>query len=152
MGFNADKFAAAKMAPRTERVECESLREFFDEGDALVWEVRGLTANEMFRCMDAEKRHGTMSSILEAMRDSGGQVDALRKAMGLTKETPGEVAKRMEMLVLGSVNPTVTLEQAVLLAERFAIDFTYITNRITSLTGQGFDVVKPAAASQPITA
>jgi len=149
MGFNADKFQSAKMVARTEKVECEALRDFFDEGDELVWEVRGLTSNEMFKCMEAEKRNGTVASILEAIKDASGQVEAMRKAIGLTKATPGEVAKRLEMLVIASVNPTVNLEQAVLLAERFAVDFTYITNKITALTGKGFDLVKREAASQP---
>jgi hypothetical protein len=173
MGFNADKFQNTKMAARTEKVECRALRDFFDEVPAidaalaagtitpeehrkqldavLVWEVRGLTTSEMARCADAESRNKTVTSMLEMVGDVAGQVAALREAIGLTKGTPGEVAKRIEMLVAGSVNPKCDLQTAVLVAERFAIDFTYITNRITILTGQGFDIVKPAAASQAIT-
>ena len=153
MAFNADKFANAQMVPRTEKVECEALRDFFDPGDDLVWEVRGLTANEMFRCLEAEKRYSTMGAMLEAIKDAtGGQVEALRKSIGAGKETTPELAKRLEMLVICSVNPKVNLEQAVLMAERFAIDFKFITDRIVGLTGKGYDLPKPAAASQPTPA
>jgi hypothetical protein len=61
--------------------------------------------------------------------------------------TNGEIAKRLEMLVMGSVSPEVTLPVAVKLAEAFPVEFLELTNAITTLTGQGFDMGKPQAAS-----
>ena len=89
---------------------------------------------------------------MRAIAGGGDQAEAVRSALGLTKDTPGEIAKRLEMLVMGSVAPKIELPTAVKLAEAFPIEFLSITNRITELTGQGFDLVKPAAASQPIPA
>jgi hypothetical protein len=40
----------------------------------------------------------------------------------------------------------------VKIAENFPIEFLTITNKITELTGQGADLGKPQAASQPIPA
>jgi hypothetical protein len=151
MPFDLDKFAAAKMAPRTEKVECEAMREFFAEGDELVWEIRGLTVNELQQCIDAEKKSSNVESLIAAFQKDAGKIDAIREAIGLTqKNTPAETAKRLEMLVFGSVNPKIKLEHAVLVGERFAIEFMYLTNKIQTLTGKGFDMVKPAAASQPM--
>ena len=77
---------------------------------------------------------------------------AIRKALGLGKDTPGEIAKRLEMVVAGCISPVLTLPQAVKLAERFPIEFLTLTNEITELTGNGADLVKPRAASQTIPA
>jgi hypothetical protein len=71
--------------------------------------------------------------------------------LGLIKDTPGEIAKRLEMLVMGSVAPAVSLPVAVKLAEAFPIEFLQLTNEISDLTGRGADLVKPQAASQPTT-
>ncbi|HOW46619.1 MAG TPA: hypothetical protein P5305_03780 [Rubrivivax sp.] len=155
MAFNAEKFAQAAFRPRTETLDLPALAPFFDAGEAPRWTVRGLTASEFARAQDAEKRNSSIDMLMGALaaaQSKGEAVDAARKALGLSSaNTPGEVAKRLEMLVAGSVEPAVTMEIAVLLAERFAIDFYVITNKIVELTGQGFDLPKPDAAS-PTTA
>jgi hypothetical protein len=76
------------------------------------------------------------------------QTKAIREALGLTGDTPGEIAKRLELLVAGSVSPKIDLSAAVKLAEAFPIEFMVLTNKISELTGKGADLVKPGAASQ----
>lgn len=147
MTFNLDKFERAKFAPRTERVPVDSLSDFFAESDA-VWVVRGLTASELNQAMEAGKRQQSIESIVKAMAQGGDQVEAVRKALGLSKDTPGEIAKRLEMLVMGSVEPAIKLPTAVKLAETFPVEFLMLTNKITELTGKGSELVKPKAASQ----
>jgi hypothetical protein len=56
------------------------------------------------------------------------------------------------MLVMGSVSPKIELPAAVKLAECFPIEFLSLTNEISELTGKGAELVKPQAASQPMTA
>ncbi len=148
MTFNLDKFERAKFAPRTERVPVEALASFFADGAPAEWEVRGLSASELNNAMEAGKRQHSIETVVKAMANGGDQVEAVRKALGLTKDTPGEVAKRLEMLVSGSVNPTIKLTAAVKLAECFPIEFLQLTNKITELTGKGAELVKPSAASQ----
>lgn len=147
MAFNADKFERAKLAPRTAKVEVPALAPFFDEGEAPVFEVRGLSAVELHRAMEAAKRNSGVESIVKAIAETGDQAGAIRKALGLTKDTPGDIAKRLEMLVAGTVNPKLTLPSAVKLAEAFPIEFMQLTNEITLLTGRGAELVKPKAAS-----
>lgn len=152
MAFAADKFEAAEFTARKTRVPVPALASFFDEGEAAEWEVRGLNSVELHRALEAGRRTGSIESIVKAIAATGDQADAVRRALGLTKDTPGEIAKRLEMLVAGSVAPTITLPIAVKLAETFPIEFLDLTNRISTLTGQGFDLVKPEAASETIPA
>lgn len=151
MGFDPDKFERAKFEARRARVPVPALAPFFGDGDKPEWEVRGLTANELHRAMEAGKRTGSTESIVRALAATGDQADAVRKAIGLSTETPGEIAKRLDLLVAGSVSPKIELTTAVKLAETFPIEFLTLTNEISELTGKGFDLVKPQAASQPTT-
>jgi hypothetical protein len=148
MPFDPDRFEQAKLMPRTRTVSVEALAPFFDDGEKPEWTVRGLTANELHRALEAGKRQGSVEAIVAALATKADQAEAIRKAIGLTADTPGEMAKRLEMLTLASVAPRIELPIAVKLAEAFPIEFLTLTNTISELTGQGADVVKPAAASQ----
>ena len=152
MAFNADKFERAKFEPRRARVAVPALADFFDDGETPEWEVRGLSAVELHKAIEASKRQGSIEAIVKAIAANQDQAGAIRSALGLTKDTPGEIAKRLEMLCMGSVSPTVELPTAVKLAEAFPIEFLTLTNEITDLTGKGAELVKPPAASQPTTA
>lgn len=153
--FDLQAFERAEFKPRTRRVEVEALAPFFPEGTKPEWEVRGLTSAELNRTLEAEKRQSSVEAIVKALAANGNQVQALREAIGLTSGTPGEIAKRLEMLAIASVAPKIELPLAVKLAENFPIEFFRLTNAITDLTGQGAeatDLGKPAAASQPTPA
>ena len=152
MAFNAEKFERAKFEARRAKVPVDALAEFFDEGETPEWEVRGLSAVELHKAIEASKRQGSIEAIVKAIAANQDQAGAVRKALGLTKDTPGEIAKRLEMLVMGSVSPKIELPAAVKLAECFPIEFLSLTNEISVLTGKGAELVKPPAASQPTTA
>lgn len=149
MGFNPDLFESAKFEPRTQEVHVEGLSDFFDD-DACLWVVRGLTSNELHRAMEAEKIHGNAAKAVKAIEDNADVVNAVRSLIGLADSVPGEVAKRLEMLVSGSVDPEVPLNVAVKVAENFPVEFMQLTNAITTLTGLGFEHVKPKAVSKVI--
>lgn len=150
MGFNLDKFETARFEPRTERVPVPALASFFSDGEDQSFLVRGLTSNELHIAFEAQKRNSNIGSIVEALASNKDAVQEIRKALGLaSKETPGEVAKRLEMIVAGCVEPKFSLSQAVKLAQSFPIEFMMLTNRITELTGQGaIDMGKPVPASR----
>ena len=150
MGFDAAKFERSKFEPRRSRVAVPALAAFFEDGEEVVFDVRGLSSNELHRALEAGKRQGSIESIVKALAASGDQAQALRKAIGLTNDTPGEIAKRLEMLVMGCVAPTLELPAAVKLAEAFPIEFLSLTNTISELTGQGYSLGEPKAAL-PVT-
>jgi hypothetical protein len=145
MAFCPNQFDRAVFESRTRRVEVPALSDFFDT-DECEWEVRGLNSNELHKAMSAKATQASLENVLQAITDGGDQVEAVRNAIGLGKDTPGEMAKRLEMLVSGSIDPEMTLPQAVKLAENFPIEFLTLTNAITELTGMGSELVKPEAA------
>ena len=152
MPFDLERFERSKFAFRQQSVPVEALADFFAEGESPVWVVRGLSANELHRAMEAATRQKSVEAVVRAIAAGGDQVQAVRQALGLTADTPGEIAKRLEMLVMGSVAPKIELPAAVKLAEAFPVEFLSLTNTITELTGKGSDLVKPEAASQPTPA
>lgn len=152
MAFQLQRFMDSKLEPRRAKIAVEALAAFFDEGEPAVWEVRGLNSVELHRALEAGKRQANVEQIVAAIAAKGDVAQAVRKALGLTDDTPGEIAKRLEMLVLGSVQPQIDLQLAVRLSEAYPIEFLMLTNEISELTGKGFDVVKPAAASETIQA
>lgn len=147
--FKVDQFQNAEFRPRTERVPIPSLAEFFDEGEAPEFVIRGLTATELQRAIEAGQRQGSIESIVKAISSKAEQVETIRKALGMVKDTPGEIAKRLEMLVIGCVEPALDHAAAVKIAEVCPIEFYDVTNKIVALTGQGGSRVKPQPSSQP---
>ncbi|MFA9204963.1 MAG: hypothetical protein ACEQSH_00745 [Bacteroidia bacterium] len=152
MSFNADKFERAKFEARRAKVPVVALSDFFEDGETPEWEVRGLSTVELHKAIEASKRQGSIEAIVKAIAANQDQAGAVRMALGLTKDTPGEIAKRLEMLVMGSVSPKIELPGAVKLAENFPIEFLGLTNEISELTGKGAELVKPPAASRKMTA
>lgn len=147
MPFDAEAFQAADLQHRTADVLVPALASFFG-ADAPVWRVRGLTASELNLASDAARRRSNIDAVVQSIAANAVQVDAARKVFGLSKDTPGEIAKRLEMLVAGSVEPKIDLPVAVRLAEKFPGDFISLTEQIAELTGQGALVGKPEAVSQ----
>jgi hypothetical protein len=146
MSFDPDRFEQAKFEPRTELVHVPGLSDFFDDDDCL-WEVRCLNSNELHRALGADKTQKALAEILASIADHAENAKSAGKVLGIYGDTPGEVAKRLEMLTAGSVNPEVTLPIAVKLAENYPIEFLELTNAITKLTGMGFESAKQKAAS-----
>lgn len=148
MAFALERFQRAEFKPRTQKVLVDGLADFFDEGEKPEWEVRGLNSAELHQAMEAHRRQTDIGGIVKAISANGDMAQTVRKVLGLSGDTPGEVAKRLEMLVMGSVAPQIDLPTAVKLAEAFPIEFLTLTNEITVLTGKGYDLVKPGAASK----
>lgn len=156
MPFNLDRFDAAQLQRRTATVDLPGLAQFFDpvesdDGDdqnpGYAWTVQNLTAHELSDANDASKKQKEIRNIVKAIAENDAQVAVMRNALGLGDTTPAELAKRITMLVHGSVKPEVTHAQAAKLAEHFPIEFFQLTNEISLLTGLGAELVKPDAAS-----
>jgi len=150
MSFDAAKFERAKFEARTKEVHLPALSDFFDDEECL-WVVRGLNSNELHKAAAADSTQKALAKILQAISENQDQAKGAGSALGIYGETPGEIAKRLEMLVAGSVSPEITLPVAVKLAENFPIEFLTLTNDITELTGLGFEYAKQKAASKKTT-
>lgn len=139
MAFDAKKFQKTKFTARIEGVPVPDLKEFFQEGEAAVWKVRGLTGQEVGRAAEASDRSKTLAAIVEGLtaEASRDRTAAVKGLLGLGGDTPADIAKRIEHLVIASVDPKCTVDLAVRLCEVFPVEFYEITNRIMLLTGKG---------------
>lgn len=147
MGFDLHRFAQAEFTPRTHVVQVPGLAAFFADNEPAEWVVRSLTAAQLQGAIEAKQRQAAVATVVDAIANSGEKAQELRRALGLAGEVPGEVVKRLEMLVSGSVNPAIDMPTAVKLAGAFPVEFLALTNTIIELTGKGFDLKKPSAAS-----
>lgn len=137
--FDSERFKNTTFCDRTGTVELKGLAEFFGEGEKAEFVVRGLTAVELGRANEASARERDVAAVVEAIAspDKQEKVEAIRELLGVSDEVPTDTAKRHELLVLGSVSPEIDHELAVLLAERYPIEFYQLTNKISQLTGLG---------------
>lgn len=144
MSFDSKKFLKTKFVPRIEDHPVPDLRDFFPEGAESVWRVRGLTGQELGRAEEAAARNKDIAAILAGLTgvEDKEKTDAMKDLLGIGGNTPQDVAKRLELLAIGSVDPVCTLDLAVRVCEVFPIEFYQLTNKISLLTGKGQMPVK----------
>jgi hypothetical protein len=139
MPFNTDRFSGAEFSRREGVVKVPALAEWFDEGESPEFSVRGLTFAELCQADSAADKSKSARRLIEAL--SGGtsneQTGAIKEALGFSDDTPPQMAKRVEMLILGAVEPVFDRQTAVKLSEAFPVEFRIITDEIVKLTGQG---------------
>lgn len=145
MGFDLKKFEKTKFVERTDTVKIkgEPLKAMFADGDTPEFTVRGLTGEEMARCNEAQSRQKKMSDVAEAMAGEGGaeRVQAIRESMGLSQgDVPADLARRIEMLCHGCVDPKLDLMAAKKVFKVSTVDGYDLSNKILHLSGQGMQV------------
>ncbi len=149
MTFDKKKFMKTSFEPRTQKVPVPDLKEFFDDDAELFWVVRNLSGHELGKINEAEQRNKAISAILDGIIsvDAKDKVDAIKASIGLGDNTPSDIARRLEMLTIGSVDPVIDHEMAVKVCTYYPIEFYQLTNAITQLTGQGAQVKKKQSNS-----
>ena len=143
MPFDARAFTKAQFEPRLGDVIIPELRDWFG-GDEPVFRVRGLSGIELAQALESAQTSQTRAELAEALLDGtdGAKVDAVKEAFGLGKGVPDELIRYHELVIRGTVEPKLTREVSVKLAERFPIDHKQLALKILALTGQG-QAVKP---------
>lgn len=149
MAFDTKRFLKTTFEPRSEAISVPDLRDFFKEGADPAWVVRGLTGHELGKINEAEERNRNLIAIMEALVSPKveDKAEGIKRLIGLDDTTPSDIARRLEMLVLGSVDPVIDLELSVKLCTHFPVEFMQLTNTITRLTGQGAQVKKKQSGS-----
>lgn len=152
MEFDVQKFTSTAFQQRTGEVEVEGLRPFFKgvaEKEVPRWRVRGLSGAELALSNEAMTRNRNRNAIAEGMLSGVDDkvAEAVKGLLGTDGKVPDELAKRIEMLVIGSVEPECSHQLAVKLAEAFPVEFHALTNEIVKLTGLGGEPGKPKRSS-----
>ncbi|MBI9092798.1 MAG: hypothetical protein JEZ12_26580 [Desulfobacterium sp.] len=141
MGFDLKKYKKTKFEHATADVPLPPVfADFFGEGEAPVWKVRGLTGQEIGRVQVAAAKNLNLSAMADAMASGKGKekVKAFKEMLGVDEEkTPQALAEAFEKIVIGSVEPKVDLENVILLCTRSPTAFYNIHARIKELTDGG---------------
>ena len=145
MGFDTRRFLKTKFRHRTEGIPVPRLTEFFPEGEAPVWTVRGLTGQEVGRCRAAAEARKDKTSIMDGLLGGSPpeKAQAIRQMMNLNGEVEEDVVRRIAQVATASLEPKGTEELAVALCENFPVEFYLISNTILILTGLGREPGKP---------
>lgn len=140
MAFNSKEFMKQPFDARTEDVRVVELASWFAEGDEPVFKVRGLTFEELNKADNAADNSKAMLNLVATLQTKDGTAiaDGIKDAFGIGKDTPANMIKRINHMVMGSVDPKIDEELAVKLASTYPIEFTIISNKIIELTGKGF--------------
>jgi len=148
--MDSSAFLKASFSPREASIDVPQLAEFFED-DSPKWKVRSLTAAELARCNNAGETTKKTAALVQALSE-GPNADAIRKLAGIVDAgTPEDVSRRIQALVIGSVEPALSEENrdvAVKLAETFPMIFYALTNRIFELTGEGSEPGKRKASGK----
>jgi len=147
MAFKPDEFMAQQFQPREAEVALPDLAQWFD-GEP-VWQVRSLTANEIWRAKSAGLRRDNAQAFVDAIKgkNKSAKSEEFQNLFGLTSdETETEVVIRQEMLAVGSV-PSIDISIAVKLGEVHGIYFQLLTDKILELSGQGQEEKKQKAST-----
>jgi len=141
--FDMNKFATANFLVRASKVPVPEMEKFFpgdtDKKD-MVWEVRGLSAEELAVVNEAVQQNKNTSAILSAIgsKVTKEKIGAIKEAMGVSEDNaPDDVVRRIAMLTAGCVTPECPQDIAVRIGDAFPQVFYKITNKITELTGLG---------------
>ena len=137
MAFKKQDFISALYEQRFSEVPVPDLQPFFEDDDKPVWKVRGLTGQELGRANDAADRNKKISSVVEGVLSDNPKKIAKAVRQVIDPDTPQDIAKRLEHIITGSVDPECDLTLALKICECFPIEFFAITNEILKLTGQG---------------
>lgn len=150
MGFDAKKFLQTQFIPREENVPVPDMKDFFPEGAKPEWKVRGLTGIEVAYANEAAERNENIAEWLQGILSKNTQekIDAVKELVGVGEKIPGEVAKCVEYLIVGSLCPIVDIEMALKICKVFPIEFKQIAMRIIKLTGQGHVPGKPKPSGE----
>lgn len=150
--MDINKFLTAKYSARTESVPVPELADYFADGVDPVWTIKGLTSAEVAVTKQAYDRTETARALISALANNTEKVKAVTNALGLTgSDVPQDVSRRIESLVLGSVDPVIDAggrDFVVRLSEVFPVTFYNLTNKIDALTGQGQEPGKPKPSGQ----
>ncbi|MBF0590286.1 MAG: hypothetical protein HQL53_14290 [Magnetococcales bacterium] len=154
MAFDLNRFRETEFNHRTDTISVPNLKAFFGEKEEPVWKVRNLSAAEL-ASIEAEIARNRSVRQAADLAEGEGQteqnLDALKTLLGIIPDSvPDHHVGRLVAVELASIEPKVTRRDAVLLAERFANDFTRIYESIQQLTLMGAEEKKsPSSGETP---
>lgn len=146
MSFETKGFLREKFSARTAAVKVPELSQWFAEGAAPVWIVKGLSAPGLSRVREAVGKDKVILNLVEILASAtGSEIQGpLKTLLNLDEDNlPEDYVKRLELLILGSVDPACDRDLAKKIAEVYPSIFTRLTEKILELSGLGAVPGKP---------
>lgn len=136
MSFDLEIFRKAKFSTREEVIHLPEL-EAAGFGDGKIT-VRGLSAEDIARANEASDRSKALVGLVDKLAGSQKEkVDALLEGIGYGKDVPSSLAKRIQHVMYGVVEPKMEQQDVVRFADAYPIEFAQVANKTLELTGQG---------------
>jgi hypothetical protein len=107
-----------------------------------------LTGEEFYTVKAASKKAQDIKMVIESLfsKNPKIKIEAALEAIGITDDLSEDFIQRLEMMVVGTVEPEIEKEDAVLLVKRFPVLFDQITAEIMILTGAGQELGESSAS------
>ncbi len=151
MTFDSSAFMNAKFEARTEAVKVPELAAWFGDNKDPQWIVRGLTGIEYGKVNEAVATNKNIQAVIEKIVSEKPKTlaDGIGKLI-LGPDVPTDIARRISIIMSGSVDPVCDLEMAKKLCEFFSVVFYSLTNKILELSGRGAAVggLKPSGKTK----
>lgn len=142
MTFDTKRFMREQYTARTQDIPVPDLALFFPKDEKPMWTIRGMEGKELGRSKEAISRNKSISGIVTMLKSAkiSDQTEAMEALLGLgAKNTPDNIAERLDHLVTASVAPVCSLDMAVKLCKAHPITFLQLTTAILTLTGEGME-------------
>ena len=139
MAFESGRFMAEKFEPRTIAVPVPELKQWFDKGENPTWTVRGLTGIEIARANEVAAKRSISTAILEGLLTMKATEvkEAVSRLVGRGDDIPEDLAKKVEHLVMASVDPICDEDLALRINKAYPTVFLTLSQNIIILSGQG---------------
>lgn len=137
--FDLQKFQDTKFKENIAEVEIKELASFFPEGEKPIIKVKALTGGELAKVNEAIKLNRDMGALIEGLvsTNTPEKVEAIKETMGISENSPDDLVRRIAVLQAGCVEPEMSQEICVKLADSFPVQFWVLTDKILILTGAG---------------
>ena len=115
MPFKTDEFMAAEFSSRERKVPVPCLGKFFAKNEKPVWKLRNLTGVEIAKADEAASKYALSAEMLAALvvKHTKGVQSTVKKLMGRSDDIPQAIAKRVEHLIICSIEPKCDLDMAL---------------------------------------
>ncbi len=142
MTFDTKQFMRERFTARTQDIPVQDLALFFPKDEKPIWKIRGLEGKELGQSKEAVSKNKSIAGIVAMLKSAKvtDQTQALEALLGLgLKNTPDNIAERLDHLVTASMAPECSLDMALKLCKVHPITFLQLTTAILTLTGKGME-------------
>ncbi len=149
MAFDVKKIKKTKFSSRESDVSVPELTEFFDADEPAVWKVRNLSGMEVGQVNETAKKYQQIEVAQKALVGTHEEkIKAFKSIFGVVDGLSEEMARRTEVLILGSVSPECDKDLAGIIREKYPLAFVKITDKIYEMTGLGAVPGKPKPSTK----